>query len=105
MVLFKITLNWIKKCFLELSVVVHAYSFNTGQDEARDQQFEAILNSVIKIITFISKKFFLCTRGISHLNIATLTVILVREEQDIFLLAEGSFGQQIKTRALIFHLP
>lgn len=58
LVLFKITLNWIKKCFLELSVVVHTYSFNTGQDEARDQQFEAILNSVVKKkkITFISKK-------------------------------------------------
>lgn len=48
LVLFKITLNWIKKCFLELSVVVHAYSFNTGQDEARAQQFEAILDSVVK---------------------------------------------------------
>lgn len=69
-------------------MVVHAYSFNTGQDEARAQQFEAILDSVVK-----KKKFLLCTRGIAHLNIATLAVVLVREEQGIFLLAEGSFGQ------------
>lgn len=68
-------------------MVVHAYSFNTGQDEARAQQFEAILDSVVK------KKFLLCTRGIAHLNIATLAVVLVREEQGIFILPEGSFGQ------------
>lgn len=56
LVLFKITLNWIKKCFLELSVVVYAYSFNTGQNEARDQQFEAILGSVVKKLLLSKKK-------------------------------------------------
>lgn len=74
--------------------MVHAYSFNTGQDEARDQQFEVILGSVVKKKILLSqKKILLCTRGITHLDIATLTVVLVREEQGIFLLAEGSFGQ------------
>lgn len=56
LVLFKITLKWIKNCFLELSLVVYAYSFNTGQDEARDQQFEAILGSVVKKNYFYLKK-------------------------------------------------
>lgn len=70
LVLFKIILNWIKKCFLELSVVVHAYSFNTGQDEARDQQFEAILGSVVKKNYFYLKKknsFF--ALGASHISV------------------------------------
>lgn len=70
LLLFKITLNWIKKCFLELSMVVDAYSFNTRQDEARDQQFEAILGSVVKKKNYfyLKKKSFFAL-GASHISI------------------------------------
>lgn len=50
--------------------MVHAYSFNTGQDEARDQQFEAILGSVVKKKNYfyLKKKSFFAL-GASHISI------------------------------------
>lgn len=49
-------------------MVVHAYSFNTGQDEARAQQFEAILDSVVK------KKNSFFALGASHISIQPLSL-------------------------------
>lgn len=49
--------------------MVHAYSFNTGQDEARDQQFEVILGSVVKKKYFYLKKKSFFALGASHILI------------------------------------
>lgn len=58
-----------------------------------------------KKLFLLQKKIPSLDSGISNLNVATFTVILDSDEQDIFFFAEGSFGQlQKKTMVSIFHL-